>query len=107
MHRLDGLRSRPALADPIGTLTVWKGTVAARRERARRAALACVAEAGHDVGRLSARVTALSPEATLQRGYAVVQREDGSVVCSADEVSAGDALSARVATGRIAVTVSA
>ena len=107
MHRLDGLRSRPALADPIGTLTAWSDAVAAHRERARRAALACVAEAAHDVGRLSARVTALSPEATLRRGYAVVQKEDGTVVCNADEVSPGDALSARVATGRIAVTVSA
>src|SRR3954469_5445283 len=107
MHRLDGLRSRPALADPIGTLAVWDDAVAAHRERARRAALACVAEAAHDVGRLSARVTALSPEATLQRGYAVVQREDGTVVCSADDVAVGDALSARVATGRIPVTVSA
>lgn len=107
MHRLDGLRSRPALADPIGTLQVWNDAVAAHRERARRAALACVAEAGHEVGRLSARVTALSPEATLQRGYAVVQREDGTVVCNAEDVSAGDALSARVATGRIPLTVSA
>src|SRR4051812_10514345 len=107
MHRLDGLRSRPALADPIGTLQVWRVAVAAHRERARRAALACVADAGHEVGRLSARVTALSPEATLQRGYAVVQREDGTVVCSVEDVSPGDALSARVATGRIPLTVSA
>src|SRR3954463_2150976 len=107
MHRLDGLRSRPALADPLGTLQVWNDAVAAHRERARRAALACVAEAGHEIGRLSARVTALSPEATLQRGYAVVQREDGTVVCNAEDVSPGDALSARVATGRIPMTVSA
>ena len=107
MHRLDGLRSRPALADPLGTLQVWHDAVAAHRERARRAALACVADAGHEVGRLSARVAALSPEATLQRGYAVVQREDGTVVCNAEDVSPGDALSARVATGRIPMTVSA
>jgi len=107
MHRLEGLRSRPALADPIGTLTVWSDAVAAHRERARRAALACVAEAAHDVGRLSARVAALSPEATLQRGYAVVQKQDGAVVCNADDVSPGEALSARVAAGRIALTVSA
>jgi len=76
-------------------------------ERARRAALACVAEAAHEVGRLSARVTSLSPEATLQRGYAVVQRVDGTVVRRADEVASGDTLSARVAVGRIPMTVSA
>ena len=106
-HRLVGLRSRPALADPLGALDRWADDVAAQRERARRAALACVAEAAHDVGRLSARVTALSPEATLRRGYAVLQRADGAVVRSPDEVSAGDSLSARVAAGRIPVMVSA
>src|SRR3954468_6142940 len=106
-HRLDGLRSRPALADPLGALDRWSEAIAAHRERARRAAMSCVAEAGHEVGRLAARVTALSPEATLQRGYAVVQRDDGSVVRSPGDVSAGDKLSARLASGRIPVTVSA
>src|SRR4051812_47048830 len=71
MHRLDGLRSRPALADPIGTLQVWRVAVAAHRERARRAALACVGTAATDIAQLAGRVTALSPKATLDRGYAV------------------------------------
>ena len=104
-HRLDGLRSRPALADPAGQLRRWSADVRIQRERARRAALACVAEAAHTVSGLSARVTALSPEGTLRRGYAVVQKADGSAVRDPDEVSAGEALSARVAGGRIAVTV--
>jgi exodeoxyribonuclease VII large subunit len=104
-HRLDGLRSRPALADPVGTLARWSDAVGAQRERARRACLACVGEAAHDVGRLSARVSALSPEATLRRGYAVLQKHDGLAVRSPDDVVAGEALSARVADGRIQVTV--
>jgi exodeoxyribonuclease VII large subunit len=104
-HRLDGLRTRPALADPVGQLARWTDAVAGARERARRAALACVGDASHEVGRLAARVTALSPEATLQRGYAVLQREDGTAVRSPDDVKPGEGLSARVATGRIPVTV--
>ena len=105
-HRLDGLRSRPALADPLGQLARWSADVGLHRERARRAALACVGDAAHAVSGLSARVTALSPEATLRRGYAVIQKSDGTAVREPDEVSAGEALSARVAGGRIPLTVS-
>jgi exodeoxyribonuclease VII large subunit len=106
-HRLDGLRSRPALADPTSQLTRWAEEIERQRERARRAALACVGESAHEVARLAARVTALSPEATLRRGYAVLQRDGGAAVRSAADVRAGDTLSARLADGRITVTVDA
>src|SRR5579875_1896988 len=79
-HRLDALRTRPVLADPVGVLLGWSGGVAAARERGRRAALACVAAASTETARLAARVTALSPRATLARGYAVLQRADGAVI---------------------------
>jgi exodeoxyribonuclease VII large subunit len=51
-------------------------------------------------------VVALSPAATLKRGYSVLQREDGSVVRDAAEVAEGDKLRARVAEGGFAVRVS-
>ena len=104
-HRLDGLRSRPAIADPVGQLTRWSADVEAVRERARRATLACVGEARTDVARLAARVTAMSPQATLDRGYAVLQREDGSAVRDPAEVTAGERLTGRVAAGRIPLEV--
>jgi exodeoxyribonuclease VII large subunit len=106
-HRLDGLRSRPALADPHGVLTTWATDVAATRERGRRAALVCVAEAHTAVARLAARVTALSPQATLDRGYAVVQRDDGVVVRDAGEVQPGEQLIGRFASGRLSLLVAA
>ncbi|HEX3908491.1 MAG TPA: exodeoxyribonuclease VII large subunit [Mycobacteriales bacterium] len=104
-HRLDGLRSRPALADPDGMLESWSSGIAATRERGRRAALACVAQADTAIARLSARVTALSPQATLDRGYAVVQRDDGSVVRDAADVTVGEQLLGRFATGRLPLVV--
>jgi exodeoxyribonuclease VII large subunit len=104
-HRLDGLRTRPALADPLGVLARWSAEIAAGRERARRAALSCVGEARLDVARLAARVTALSPQATLDRGYAVLQRADGAAVRDPAEVAAGDRLVGRVAAGRLALEV--
>lgn len=54
-----------------------------------------------------ARVLALSPAATLERGYAVLQRADGHVVRAPDEVAPGQVLRARVAAGEFAVEVTA
>nr|WP_168530027.1 exodeoxyribonuclease VII large subunit [Streptomyces sp. RPA4-2]QIY64414.1 exodeoxyribonuclease VII large subunit [Streptomyces sp. RPA4-2] len=54
-----------------------------------------------------ARVVALSPAATLRRGYAVLQQADGQVVRDPDEVTAGEALRARVAEGEFSVRVDA
>ena len=47
---------------------------------------------------------ALSPLATLQRGYAVLQDADGHVVTSVAQAAAGAAVSVRVADGRIHAT---
>jgi hypothetical protein len=46
------------------------------------------------------QVRALSPLATLERGYAVVQQADGGVVLAPDELDVGTAFSVRVAGGR-------
>jgi exodeoxyribonuclease VII large subunit len=48
----------------------------------------------------AARLAALSPEGTLERGYAIVRRADsGAVVHSVEQVSAGDMLTVRVSDG--------
>jgi len=104
-HRLDGLRTRPALADPAAQLDRWSAVIAAGRERARRATLARVGDARTEIATLAGRVTALSPQATLDRGYAVLQRHDGAAVRDAAEVGVGDRLTARVARGVLTVEV--
>jgi exodeoxyribonuclease VII large subunit len=50
-------------------------------------------------------VAALSPAATLERGYAVVQRADGSLVRDPAEVADDERLQVRVAGGRLPVRV--
>ena len=50
-------------------------------------------------------MVALSPAATLKRGYAVLQKADGDVVRAADDVAADEALRARVAEGEFTVRV--
>lgn len=104
-QRLDAVRTRPAMADPTGQVMRWSADIAAARERARRAALSCLSDAVTEIARLSSRVAALSPQATLERGYAVVQRQDGSAVRDPLEVTVGERLTARVARGRIPLEV--
>ena len=77
------------------------------RARARRSVRSRVDAAEADLAHSRARVAALSPAATLQRGYAVVQRADGAVVRDPSEVDPGDALRLRLAGGELAAVVSA
>jgi exodeoxyribonuclease VII large subunit len=104
-QRLDSLRTRPALADPLGVLTTWRLDLEATRERGRRATLAAIAEAAAGVSALRGQIAALSPQATLDRGYAVLQRADGTIPRDADDLSAGDHLTGRLARGRVPLIV--
>lgn len=102
---LDGLRSRPVLASPEVMLVDRADRVAALRDRGRRALDTRLVRASGEVGRLEAQVRALSPASTLERGYAVVQRADGHVVRSPDDVATGDAVRVRLARGELDATV--
>ena len=54
---------------------------------------------------LARSLEAVSPLATIARGYSILQREDGRVVRSTGEVAAGDAVSARLADGELRLRV--
>ncbi len=101
---LDGARSRPVMADPLVLVEGRGEAVAELRSRTARTLTHRIDRAVDEVGHLRARVVALSPAATLQRGYAVVQHHDGRVVTEPDEVDAGEELTLRVAGGSIAAT---
>ena len=53
---------------------------AAWRARTRQRLAGLLESARTDLGHVRARVRALSPQATLERGYAVIRRTDGTVV---------------------------
>ncbi len=101
---LDALRSRPALADPRTLLDRRAEELDGYRDRIRRSLTHRLDRAADDITHQRARARALSPLATLERGYAVLQDADGHVVTSAAGVAAGAAMSVRVADGRIHVT---
>jgi len=104
-RQLDAVRQRPVLGDPRGGLADRSAEVAELVERARRTAGHRLDRAYDDVGHHLARVRALSPLATLQRGYSVLQDADGHVVTSIEQTKPGAKLQASVADGRIDVHV--
>ncbi|MDO7868888.1 exodeoxyribonuclease VII large subunit [Nocardioides jiangxiensis] len=105
--RLDMVRSRPSLAAPHSLLDNRSAEVVALVERARRTLTHRLDRAADEIGHQRARARALSPLATLERGYAVVQDTAGHVVTTTVGVQAGASLSIRVSDGRIAATVAA
>lgn len=98
------LRSRPAMADPRTLLADRAHEVEELVGRARRCLGHRLDRAADDVGHHRARARALSPLATLQRGYAVVQDAEGRVLTSVAGTSPGSSLSIRVADGRVRAT---
>ena len=52
------------------------------------------------LGNMAGRLDALSPLTVLSRGYAIVQKEDGSVIKSIKTMKPGDRITIRVAGGR-------
>jgi exodeoxyribonuclease VII large subunit len=102
-HVLGALRSRPVLADPTALLTRQRELVLALRDRSRERMTARVLRADDEVRHLGARVRSLSPQSTLERGYAVVQHRDGRVVRSREELERDELLRVRVARGDFGV----
>jgi exodeoxyribonuclease VII large subunit len=104
MSWLAAIKSRPALADPVREIERQQELVTALTQRARRCLSATLDRASDDVGHTRARLLALSPAATLHRGYAIVQHSDSSVVRSAAEVAHDEKLILRFADDQLKVT---
>jgi exodeoxyribonuclease VII large subunit len=98
---LDAARSRPVLARPEVWVEQRAVDVTGDLRRVRRSLENRLESAGADIAQTRARVRALSPLATLQRGYAVVQHASGPVVRRADDVKPGETLRIRLAEGEI------
>ena len=103
---LAAIRTRPVLANPAAEIERRHEQVIALAERVRRCLAASLDRAGTDLLHTRARLIALSPAATLRRGYAIVQRDDATVVRAADDVLPGESLLVRFAADQITVTVS-
>jgi exodeoxyribonuclease VII large subunit len=106
-RRLDELRSRPVLRDPSAALSGHVERLALARQRLTRAMDARLREEAIGLGHTIERVRALSPQATLARGYAILADADGNTVDTVFATEPGDAITARLVDGRIDLTVTA
>lgn len=99
-QQIQQLRSRPVLAQPETMITTRREEILQLLARARSTFAHQLHRATDHVGQLKARVRSLSPQQTLNRGYAVVQHED-AILRDASRVAVGDALDILVAAGRL------
>ena len=101
-HGLDSLRARPVVARPHEIFERHQEAVdeLVARARAGTSTTSWLAR-GDDLEHRLARVRALSPLATLQRGYAVLQSLGGRSSPTLRAVAPGDILDARLAAGRL------
>jgi exodeoxyribonuclease VII large subunit len=102
---LAAARSRPALASPMREIDRREELIMALTGRARQSVSARLTRASDDIAHTRARLVTLSPASTLRRGYAIVQRADGTVVRAAAGLSGGDVLTARFPDDHVSVTV--
>ncbi len=104
LHQLAALRSRPALADPRSGLAERLVEIEGYRGRSRRTLRHRIDRGDDDLVHQIARIRALSPLATLRRGYAVLSDADGQALSSVATLEPGHDLHIRVADGRIGAT---
>lgn len=99
MTKIVAFMQRPVMKDPMVMVTsreeiikgFWARTFASMKARLIRAY--------DEINHTRARVRSLSPQATLDRGYSVVQKIDGTIVRSAESLTKGEKLSLRLAKG--------
>jgi exodeoxyribonuclease VII large subunit len=102
--RITNFRNRPVMKDPHVLITTRAEVIAGLRDRSNRSFGASIKLAKEELKQIKARVRALSPQSTLDRGYSVVQLADGQIVTDPKKLKAGDELRLRLAKGETKAT---
>ena len=97
---VDGLRNRSGRVI-LGLLDREQQYVGHRTQRLHSVMTGRIDAATNEITHLAARVRAMSPAATLERGYAIVTLADGSIVRRAADVDIGELLTIRLSEGRL------
>lgn len=102
--RITNLRNRPVMKDPHVLITSRAEIITGLRDRSNRSFGASLKLAKEELKQIKARVRALSPQSTLDRGYSVVQLADGQIVTDPKKLKQGDELRLRLAKGETKAT---
>ncbi|MGG7465052.1 exodeoxyribonuclease VII large subunit [Plantibacter sp. YIM 135347] len=101
INSLTALRSRPVLAYPEWIVDSRSEELTRTVARGAELIDRAIERAGREVSDLRSQLRALSPQRTLDRGYAIVQLPGGGVVRDADEAPAGAELLLTLAVGTL------
>jgi len=101
------LRNRPVMKDPMVMVTTRIDELKALRDRALRGFAALLEIEKKELKGVRDHLRSLSPQSTMDRGYAVVQLHDGKILRDATKLKIGTALRIRVAKGETSATVTA
>jgi len=105
LNQIAQLRNRPVLKDPSVMVTSRRDEIKGWRDRSIRGFTSLLEIEKKELKGVKAHLRSLSPQSTMDRGYAVVQLEDGSIVRDASKAKAGTHLRIRVAKGETRATV--
>jgi exodeoxyribonuclease VII large subunit len=99
INQIAQLRNRPVMKDPIVMVTTRRDEIKGWRDRSIRSFASILEIEKKELKGVKDHLRSLSPQSTMDRGYAVVQLEDGAIVRDATKVKAGVRLRIRVAKG--------
>ncbi|MCT3012715.1 exodeoxyribonuclease VII large subunit, partial [Propionibacterium freudenreichii] len=102
---LNQLVSRPVLSDPSAALSGHTEQLEMMRFRLDTAIDRLLDHERTDVAHAVQRIRAMSPKATLERGYAIVADADNASVTSVTQTEPGDQLMVFLSDGRLVVEV--
>ena len=105
IDRVEQLRSRPSLRDPSTLIDRRADELSRYVGRAGEIVELQIERAGERIANLRSHLRSLSPQRTLDRGYAIVQSPDGHVVRASSEAPPGTALLLTLAEGTLSTTV--
>jgi exodeoxyribonuclease VII large subunit len=101
LSKISGFMERQIMREPQIIVTSRVEIISGLVSRSHRSMSSAIAIAAEEIGGLRTQVRTLSPQATLDRGYSVVQKSDGSVLRKASEVKPGEKLRLRLAQGEV------
>ena len=102
--QIANFKNRPVMKDPQVLITSRAEIITGLRDRSNRSFAHQLKLAKEELKQVRARVRALSPQATLDRGYSVVQLADGQIVTDPKKLQKGDVLRLRLAKGETKAT---
>ncbi|CAN5333986.1 exodeoxyribonuclease VII large subunit [soil metagenome] len=105
VDRLEALRSRPVLANPASIVDSRADELGRYVSRSRELIELRIERSHRGVVELTSQLRALSPQRTLERGYAIAQLPDGTALRDASSAPAGTPLVLTVAVGTVSATV--